>query len=109
MQLEKQTKQGKAIKIVAVEEGKEVGRAWLYLIYNDLHSRPYGLLEDVFVKEEFRSSGIGSQLVKAIIEEAKAQNCYKLIGCSRNSRPKVHQMYESLGFKNYGVEFRMDL
>ena len=109
MQLVKQNKTGKAIKIVVEDDGKEIGRAWLYLIYNDLHKQPYGLMEDVFVEEEYRGSGIGSQLVKELIEEAKIQGCYKLIGCSRHSRPKVHKLYEDLGFVNYGVEFRMDL
>jgi len=41
------------------------------LIYNDLHPEPYGLLEDVFVEEEFRGQGIGKSLVRAVIEKAK--------------------------------------
>lgn len=108
-QIEKQNKQTKAIRIIAKDKDKEIGRAWLYLISNDLHKEPYGLLEDVFVEENYRSHGIGSKLVNAIIEEAKERGCYKLIGCSRNSRPKVHKLYEDLGFAKHGVEFRMNL
>jgi len=35
--------------------------------------------------------------------------CYKLVATSRASRPRVHELYERLGFENYGVEFRMNL
>lgn len=109
MQLEKNKEnRAYAIKITAHEEDKQVGRAYLYMIYNDLHKEPYGLLEDVKVKENFRGQGIGTQLVEQVIEEAKDQGCYKLIATSRDSRPRVHGWYEKLGFDNYGREFRMD-
>ncbi|PIT87699.1 MAG: GNAT family N-acetyltransferase [Candidatus Magasanikbacteria bacterium CG10_big_fil_rev_8_21_14_0_10_40_10] len=98
-----------AIKLIAKDGNKIIGRAYLYLIANDLHDRPYGLMEDVFVEPDYRKHGIGSQLVNALVQEAKAQKCYKLIGCSRNERPKVHELYQNLGFKDFGKEFRMDL
>lgn len=96
------------IKFIAEDDDKEVGRAYLYLIHNDLHEEPYGLLEDVFVDGEYRSQGIGRELVLAVIEEAKVQKCYKLIGTSRYSRENVHRFYKSLGFKDHGIEFRID-
>jgi GNAT superfamily N-acetyltransferase len=97
-----------AIKIIAEENGKVLGRVYLYLIKNDLHEEPYGLLEDVFVEEEVRGSGLGSELVKQIIEEAKKRGCYKLICTSRDGREQLHVWYEKLGFKKHGTEFRMD-
>lgn len=98
-----------AMQFTAEEEGKIVGRAYLYLIYNSQHEEPYGLLEDVFVDEAFRGAGIGTELVKVVIEEAKARKCYKLIGTSRHSRKEVHEWYKRLGFQEFGLEFRMDL
>lgn len=56
----------------------EVARAYLYLMYNDLHSEPFGLMEDVFAT-------------------------------SRDSRPKVHELYRRLGFSSQGRESRIDL
>jgi GNAT superfamily N-acetyltransferase len=99
----------KGFKFEYVVEGKVVGRAFLFLIYNDLHPEPYGLLEDVFVEEEFRGQGIGKSLVKAVIDKAKEVGCYKLIATSRFERENVHKLYESLGFKKWGYEFRIDL
>ena len=102
------TDTARGIKFVAKEDGKDVGRAYLYILYNDLHSEPFGLLEDVFVEEECRGRGIGTALTKAVIAEAKVQRCYKLIGQSRYGRDKVHQLYLSLGFVDHGKNFRMD-
>ncbi len=97
-----------AIKFTAAEDGKFAGRASLYIIFNDLHEEPYGLLEDVFVDEAFRGRGLGTELVKKVIAEAKGRGCHKLIGTSRHSRKEVHEWYKGLGFQDYGLEFRMD-
>ena len=98
-----------AIKITAEENGEVLGRASLYIMFNDLHKEPFGFLEDVFVEEKNRGSGIGTKLVNEVIAEAKKLNCYKLICTSRYEKPKVHALYEKLGFKDHGKEFRMDL
>ena len=96
-------------KFSMVQNGKEVARAYLYLLSNDLHKRPFGFMEDVFVDEALRGQGIGTELVKKVIEEAKQRDCYKLICASRYDKPKVHELYQNLGFQEHGTEFRIDL
>ncbi|KKP59401.1 MAG: GCN5-related N-acetyltransferase [Candidatus Magasanikbacteria bacterium GW2011_GWC2_34_16] len=108
MQIRKEEKESRAIKIIAEEDGVMVGHAYLYLIYNNLHTEPYGLLEDICVEEKFRNAGIGTKLLQMIIEEAKLNKCYKLIGTSRMARQTVHDWYKRLGFVEHGLEFRMD-
>jgi GNAT superfamily N-acetyltransferase len=97
-----------SVKIEVMDDGREIGRGFLYLIRNDLHERPYGLIEDVFVEEEHRKRGIGTRIIKALVQEAGKRNCYKVIFTSRNSKPELHQFYEKLGFEKWGVEFRKD-
>ena len=109
MEIKYKKARAKGIKFVAEINSKEVGRAFLYLMYNDLHKQPFGLIEDIFVNESCRGQGIGTELVNKAIKEARKQNCYKLIVTSRYSRPKVHVLYKRLGFKDWGKEFRMDL
>lgn len=108
MEIRKENK-GNAVWISACENSEELGAVYLYLIQNDSHEKPYGLLEDLMVKEGHRKKGIGSTLVKEAIEEAKRIGCYKVIGTSRMSREEVHRFYEKLGLKKYGFEFRIDL
>ena len=95
-------------KFYIERDGKEIGRAYLYVLSNDLHNRPFGFMEDVFVDEVLRGKGVGSELVKKVIEEAKRRDCYKLICTSRYEKPKVHNLYLSFGFKDHGKEFRMN-
>ena len=90
------------------QDGVEVARAYLYLMKNGLHERPFGLMEDVFVNESHRGDGLGSRLVDEVIAAAREANCYKLIATSRDSRPKVHDLYRRIGFEDHGREFRMN-
>lgn len=105
----KKEKRDNAVRLSAVENGEELGAMYLYLIRNDSHKEPYGLLEDLLVKEEYRKKGTGSALVKEAIAEAKRLGCYKVLATSRMERENVHRLYEKLGFKKWGFEFRVDL
>jgi len=89
------------------EKGRKIGRATLLFGHNDLHDKPFGLLEDVFVVEDMRGQGIGDALVKRVIKEAK-KSCYKLIATSRHSKQVVHGWYQRRGFSDHGTEFRID-
>ena len=99
---------GNGFKFLILEKNKEVGRARLYVLKNDLHPEPFGFIEDVYIKEECRGKGYGSKLVNLLIEKAKENKCYKLICTSRFTRPEVHNFYKKLGFNKYGYEFRID-
>jgi GNAT superfamily N-acetyltransferase len=88
--------------------GTEIARAYLYLMHNDLHSAQFGLLEDVFVEDNERGNGVGSELVREVLKVAKEKGCYKLIATSRDARTRVHELYKNLGFEDYGREFRIN-
>jgi len=109
MRLTAKTVPAYGVKITRVLKGKVVGRAYLYVMTNDLHQRPFGLMEDVFVEPEHRGGEIGTTLVKRIVAEAKRRKCYKLVATSRHARGRVHDMYLRLGFADHGKEFRIDL
>lgn len=110
MELKKEViKNTSAVKLTYWDGGECVGGMYLYLIHNDSHTQPYGLLEDVLVKEEHRKRGIGTMLVQEALKEAERLNCYKVIGTSRTSRENVHAWYEKLGMKKHGFEFRINL
>ena len=110
MELHKEIKRDcYAVKITVQDNEKEVGRVWLYVLQNNTHKEPYGLLADIIIDEQYRGGGWGTKLVQEAIEEAKKIGCYKIIATTRNSREVVCAWYEKFGFKKYGVEFRMDL
>jgi GNAT superfamily N-acetyltransferase len=97
------------VKISYRGSRKEIGRAYLYVLNNGLHKKPFGFLEDVFVNEKYRGQGLGSKLINAAIIEAKRRGCYKLIATSRNSKPLLRKFYKRFGLEVWGAEFRKDL
>lgn len=108
MKVNTKTVTAEGIKFSLAESDQEIARAYLYLMHNDLHKEPFGLLEDVYVAESHRGKGLGTKLVKKAIATAQEKRCYKLIATSRTSRSKVHQLYRRLGFQERGLEFRID-
>lgn len=97
------------IRFAVKEDSQEIGRAFLYIMYNDLHQEPFGLIEDVFIDQEYRQKGIGKKLINKVIAAARKQGCYKIIATSRHTRPLVHDFYAKLGFEEHGGEYRINL
>lgn len=99
----------KGVRFSVMRDGKEVGHAYLYILHNDLHERPFGLLEDVYVADDYRGQGVATELLEAVLEKARA-TCYKLIATSRNdgTREHIHNWYIKLGLTDYGKEFRIN-
>jgi GNAT superfamily N-acetyltransferase len=108
MDIKKTEAKCEGLRLSLNRDGEEVARAFLYLMSNNLHEAPFGLLEDVYVDESYRGQGLGTEIVNAVIAEAKARGCYKLIATSRYTRPRVHELYLRLGFRDHGKEFRID-
>jgi len=110
MEIKKEIKRDSyAVKITLEEDGKVMGWGYLYVIFQDRHKEPYGLMENVYIESEFRSRGLGGKLVQLLVDEAKERGCYKIIGTSKKIKPEVHSFYKKLGFSEIGLEFRLDL
>jgi len=109
MKIRQEGVRASGLKFTCRQGGRVVGRAFLYILRNDLHDRPFGFLEDVHVDPDCRGRGLATELVQHVIAEARKRGCYKLIAASRHERAKVHDLYRRLGFRDRGLEFRMDL
>ena len=109
VKINKKSVKSYGIKFFVKNGKKEVARAFLYIMKNDLKGDVFGYLEDLFVDEDMRGQGIATELLKAVIAKAKEIGCYKLVATSRYEREAVHKFYEKYGFKNFGIEFKMYL
>lgn len=105
--MKKQRVESYGIKFQIIEHDKEVARAYLYVMHNDLNEKPFGLMENVFVHEDYRKKGYGNQIVAEIISEAKKIGCYKLICTS--SQPWIQEWYKKFGFENRNTGLRLNL
>ena len=96
--------------IVAKDEsGKIFATAAVYYIEVPVRNRPYAFLEGLVVDQSTRGQGVGTKMFDKILELARAKNCYKILFTSGTDRTDAHKLYEKLGFKKWGLEFRMDL
>ncbi|MDJ0594688.1 MAG: GNAT family N-acetyltransferase [Pleurocapsa sp. MO_226.B13] len=71
MNINTETITAKGIKFSLVENNQEIARAYLYLMHNELHHEPFGLLEDVYVAESQRGKGLGTKLVQQVMQAAR--------------------------------------
>lgn len=110
MPIERTEHSTRSLRFSYVVDDEEAGHAFLAIIHNDLHDKPFGLLENVHVDGAYRGRNIGNELVNEVIDVACKEGCYKLLATCRlgGTHDHLHHWYERLGFVSYGVEFRMN-
>jgi GNAT superfamily N-acetyltransferase len=97
--------------LVAERRGEVVGFSQL-LVFRHLQAKG-GLcaeLESVHVHAGDRGTGVGSALVRAAVDRARALGCYRVQLTSNRQREDAHRFYESLGFEptHVGYKLRLD-
>lgn len=62
------------------------------------------LMDGIFVRAEARGMGVGTALLNAVIDEARARGCTEVRLDVIDSNPQARALYERVGFKAVGVE-----
>jgi glucosamine-phosphate N-acetyltransferase len=79
-------------------------------IKNDLwQAANLGHVDELVVDESVRGAGLGTQLLNAIIAEAKGRGCARVELDSAFQRKKAHEFYERNGFENRAYLFSKPL
>lgn len=80
-------------------EGVPVSSCVLHILQNLTRgARPYGLIENVVTRREFRNRGFGTALLTAVLECAWNEDCYKVMLLSGRREQNVFRLYEKAGF-----------
>ena len=96
--------------LVAERGGAVVGSVTLIVVPNLTHDgKPYGIIENVVVREDARRGGVGAALMREAIAAAREAGCYKVTLTSNLRRTDAHSFYEWLGFVTTQRTFRVDL
>ena len=69
----------------------------------------YAVINEVYVPPEHRRMGLAKALLQKAIRIAAEEGCYKVLCWSRFSNETAHKLYEKVGLKKWGYEFRLDL
>jgi ribosomal protein S18 acetylase RimI-like enzyme len=93
------------IQLVVAEEGGVVVGCLQLCILPGLSSQgaSRGLIEDVRVAAHCRSRGIGEQLVRWAVAQARAKGCKLIELFTHNTRVDAQRFYERLGFSKSHV------
>ncbi|HVF24572.1 MAG TPA: GNAT family N-acetyltransferase [Anaerolineales bacterium] len=96
--------------IVAELDGEVIGT--LHLMFLPSLSFQGGLraqVESVRVDARHQNQGIGSQMMKWAIEQAKAREAHIVQLTTHQSRADAHRFYERLGFKGTHLGMKLSL
>ncbi len=85
--------------LIAEWEGKKAGFALFFHSYSTFLAKPGIYLEDLFVRTEYRSRGIGEALLRELAKEAKKRNCGRLEWSVLDWNTRALKFYHALGAK----------
>lgn len=98
-------------RLLVVEHGGAViATAALVIVPNLGHDgTPYAVVENLVVDQAARGARHGERLLRYMIDEARAADCYKVVLTSRKHRTEAHRFYKRLGFEATSEGFRYTL
>jgi len=93
--------------VYAVWEGEKIIGTFALLIMDNLahNGAPSAVVEDVVVHADYRSQGVGKQMMEFAMQQCWQAGCYKLALSSNRMRERAHHFYEELGFEKHGYSF----
>jgi GNAT superfamily N-acetyltransferase len=96
--------------IVATSDDEPIGTLQLTIIPGLARSGALrGQVEAVRVRRDHRSAGLGGDLLRWAIDEAKRRGCALVQLTSDTSRAGAHKFYERLGFVASHTGFKLNL
>jgi len=87
----------KSFIFVAEENKQIVGFIWANFIQYAFSK--FGYIEELFVKKQFRSKGIGRSLVKTIMKKFKDLKVAAVFVTTEKENKEAIELYQKLGFK----------
>ena len=84
---------------LAMANDVAVGYVTFFFTYSTFLARRTLFLEDIFILEQHRGRGIGTQLFRFCVDEAKKEGCGRMEWTALDWNEPAHRFYESFGAK----------
>jgi GNAT superfamily N-acetyltransferase len=94
---------GVGVILIARSEGKAVGMVNLLFTISTALGERVAILEDMVVTPEGRGGVVGSRLLEAVIEVAKAERCRRITLLTDGSNVAAQRFYARQGFTLSGM------
>ena len=102
-----ETRRRRGDVLVATDRGEVVGVCQVMVFPHFQHTGGWCCeLESVHVRADYRSQGVGTQLLEAAEALARRESCYRMQLTSRNVRLDAHRFYERQGFEATSQGFK---
>lgn len=95
--------------LVAEMKGTPVGFINFTVRQTILHRSPSALIDELVVAKEYRSKGVGKQLVSAVIEKCRQLGCCEIEVSTEKTNVKAREFYRKCGFGERGMLFEANL
>lgn len=87
-----------SVIFMAYKGSEAVGFTQLYMTFSSVEVMPMWILNDLYIKEEYRNTGIGRSLINQAIELVKERGDRGLVIETAPSNTGAQKLYESIGF-----------
>lgn len=87
----------KPILLLAEKNGEIIGFVWAHFIQYGFFK--YGSIDEFFVKKEFRRRGIGTNLLKKVIEKLEKLNPKIILVGTEKGNKEAIKLYQKIGFE----------
>jgi ribosomal protein S18 acetylase RimI-like enzyme len=85
------------IQYVAEDEGRLVGFATLYFTWGTLAAARQAVMNDLYVVEEARGTGVAEDLFRACVEESRRRGCKEMVWETADDNDRAQRFYEKVG------------
>jgi len=93
--------------LVAVDApGAVVGIAHILIHRSTWSNTWYCYLEDLFVRPDMRTGGIGRQLIGAVYAEADRRGCTRTYWSTQETNARARRLYDQVAVKSEFVQYR---
>lgn len=95
---------------IACKNAEAVGTFSLIILPTLMHGGvKTALIDAVAVSRKYQGQGIGKMMVREALRLCAAAGCYKLTLSSSLVRDRAHAFYKSLGFRQHGWSFSLEI
>jgi len=98
-------------RLFVAEQGATIVGSYALLVMHNLGhlGAPSAVVEDVVVEPALQGNGVGKQMLRHALAQARERGCYKLALSANMKRDRAHAFYEALGFRRHGYSFLVEL
>lgn len=87
-----------SVIFMASDNGHIVGFIQLYPSYSSVAMKPIWILNDLFIKESYRSKGVATLLIDTAKKHADVTSAARIVLATQTSNIPAQRLYESAGF-----------